>query len=103
MALDYLHHYAFVPLLASASTSTSTAQELGNGYCPRGGRSTAAEGAVKRWKKVMKLRNKDKEVGEENASGRELKKLRRDFEEVDMEDVVDALCTTQGIVPLARK
>jgi ribosomal biogenesis protein LAS1 len=103
MALDYLHHYAFVPLLASASTSTSAAQELGNGYYSRGGRSTAAEGAVKRWKKVMKLRNRDKEVGEENASGRELKKLRRDFEDVDMEDVVEALCTTQGIVPLARK
>jgi hypothetical protein len=58
---------------------------------------------VKRWKRVMKLRTSQKIVGEENDSGRELRRIKRDLEMIDPEDLVVVLCGTQGLVPLARK
>lgn len=95
MALDYLHHFAFLPLLASSS-------DLGLATAVSPGRMRA-EAIVKRWKKVMKLRTGQKIVGEENDSGKELRRVRRDLETVDPEDLVAVLCGTQGLVPVARK
>ena len=51
----------------------------------------------------MKLRTSQKIVGEENDSGKELRRIKRDLEMVDPEDLVGVLCGTQGLVPLARK
>ena len=58
---------------------------------------------VKRWKSVMKARLREKEVGEENESGRELKRIRSQLEAEDVETVVEALCGPGGLVPVARK
>ena len=51
----------------------------------------------------MKARVKEKEVGEENASGRELRKLKAEFEGEDVENVVEARCDQGGLVPIGRK
>ena len=95
MALDYLHHFAFLPLLASTSDS-ALAMTTSPGRL-------RAEALVKRWKKVMKLRTGQKIVGEENDSGKEVRRIKRDLEMVEVDDLVVVLCGTQGLVPVARK
>jgi ribosomal biogenesis protein LAS1 len=94
LAIDYLNHFAFLPLLSSSSEATGSAVSPAQAQ---------AAGLVKRWKKVMKVRVSEKIVGEENPSGRELRTIRRDFDVVDVEDIVGPLCTVGGLVPVARK
>ena len=94
VAIEYLHHYAFLPLLASSSEASMNSGNVQN---------SMAEGIIKRWKKAMKIRVRDKVVGEENETGREIRKIKRDLELVDPEDIITALCTVEGIIPLARK
>lgn len=95
MAVDYLHHYAFLPLLASSSDMAA------NGIV--GPSTRRSEGLIRRWKKAMKTRVRDKVAGEENETGREIRKVKRDIEVVDPEDVIAALCTVDGLIPLARR
>jgi ribosomal biogenesis protein LAS1 len=95
MAIDYLHHYAFLPLLASTSDTNIASAVLPS--------RIKAEDVVKRWKKAMKLRVRDKLVGEENETGREMKKIKRELEAIDPEDLAAALVSTEGLIPLARK
>ena len=99
MAIDYLHHYAFLPMLASSS------QVAMDGMMAEGATSgrRRAEAVVKRWKKVMKERVKGKVVGEENETGRELRKIRKELELLDPEDIAAVLCAPGGLVPVARK
>lgn len=89
--ISYIREYSFLPMLASAS-STDT-------Y--RLGPNKDIEGLVKRWKKVMKDRVKDLEVGE----GREMEGLKKAFERFagDGEGIVEVLCCEGGIVPVARR
>jgi ribosomal biogenesis protein LAS1 len=58
---------------------------------------------VKRWKGVMKVRLKERLVGEENETGKEIRSLRRALEEEDAGDVIEALCNLEGLVPVGRK
>ena len=51
----------------------------------------------------MKLRTGQKIVGEENDSGKEVRRIKRDLEMIEVEDLVVVLCGTQGLVPVARK
>lgn len=95
MAIDYLHHYAFLPLLASSS-------DTGMEGAVHPGR-VKADSIVKRWKRAMKIRIRDKLVGDENETGREIKKIKRELEVMDPEDVVSALITVEGLIPLARR
>ncbi|KAK4685678.1 ribosomal biogenesis protein LAS1, partial [Tremellales sp. Uapishka_1] len=92
-AIGYLQHYSFLPLLASTSEDQWNAGE------PSG----RIVELISRWKKVIKVRLREKEVGEENPNGRELKRVRRELEQSEVEDVVEALCGVGGLVPVARK
>jgi ribosomal biogenesis protein LAS1 len=58
---------------------------------------------VRRWKSVMKVRMREKDVGEENDTGREVRRLKSDLEGKDGQEVVEALCKVGGLVPVARK
>jgi ribosomal biogenesis protein LAS1 len=90
-AINYIHHYSFLPMLSSSSALSST---------PRSGR---AEELIKRWKGIMKFRLSERVVGEENDSGRELRGLRKALAEEDALDIVEALCGADGVVPVGRK
>lgn len=95
MAIDYLHHYAFLPLLASSSDAAVSGAVLAG--------RVKAENLVKRWKRAMKIRIRDKLVGDENETGRELRKVKRELETVDPEDVISLLVGVEGLIPLARR
>ena len=51
----------------------------------------------------MKARLREKYVGEENASGREVRRLKGQFEAEEVEGVVEALCGVGGLVPVGKK
>lgn len=90
-AIHYLHTFSFLPLLASSSTQPA--------YEGR----DRAEKLVGRWKRLMKDRLRDREVAEDTARAKELRRVRRGLESEEVEDVVEALCGTEGMIPLARK
>lgn len=94
LALDYLHASAFVPLLAPSED----AEGLMKGTSVGG----PVDGLIKRWKKVMKERIREREVGNGGERGREVRNLKREFAEVGA-DAVDGLVAVGGLVPLARK
>lgn len=98
-AIDYLHRFSFLPLLAGPSDE-GTSDLLARGPSAEEAR---AEEAVVGWKKVMKARVKGREVGEENESGRQLRRLRKELDSFDSEVLSYALCGSDGLVPTARK
>lgn len=61
------------------------------------------EGAIRRWKKVVKYRLREKEVREEDESGREVRKVKKELESEEGDAIVDTLCQVGSLVPLARK
>ena len=95
MAIQYIHDYSFLPLVAEPSQEASSSRLNGGS---RGG--DQAIKLVKRWKKAMKSRLRDKEVDEETPSGREIRAIKRDIESVDTRGVVEALVGEGGLVPL---
>jgi ribosomal biogenesis protein LAS1 len=90
-AIDYLQHYSFLPLLASSSDDQTW------------DRREKVDNLLKRWKKVMKVRVKEKIAGEENETGYELRRLRKEMESEDVEDLAEVLCTVGALVPMARR
>ncbi|BEJ12164.1 hypothetical protein CspHIS471_0206240 [Cutaneotrichosporon sp. HIS471] len=88
-AVAYLHTYSFVPL-------------LNHGAEEGWGRRERSETLVGRWKKVMKERVRTRDVSIESASGRAVKRLKREFEGEELEDAVEAIVRV-GLVPVARK
>jgi ribosomal biogenesis protein LAS1 len=94
LALDYLHGSAFVPLLAPPEEDSALFANSSS--------SGPAEVLIKRWKKVMKERIREREVGNGGERGREVRNLKREFAELGS-DVVDGLISAGGLVPLARK
>lgn len=88
-SLEYLHTYSFLPL-------------LNHGAEEGWGRRVRAEGLVARWKKIMKERVRTRDVTVESESGRAVKRLRREFEGENTDEVVEAIVRT-GLVPVARK
>ncbi|WVQ85551.1 hypothetical protein IAT38_007717 [Cryptococcus sp. DSM 104549] len=99
--IAYLHHNSFLPLLASSSAGAAgavlTEREIAT--CRR------VSGLLRKWKKVMKTRLREKEVREEDASGKEMKRVRRELEgEVGgVEAVVRALAEVGSLVPIAKR
>lgn len=62
-----------------------------------------AEKLVGRWKRLMKDRLRDREVAEDTDRAKELRRIKRQLEAEEVEDVVEALCGSEGMIPLARK
>jgi ribosomal biogenesis protein LAS1 len=90
-AIHYLHTYSFLPLLASTS-----AQPVFDGR-------DRAEKLVGRWKRLMKDRLREREVAEDTVRAKEMRRVRRGLEVEEVDDVVEALCSVEGMIPLARK
>lgn len=99
-AIDYLHRFSFLPLLAGPSNAEGAPDLLAGGNSAEEAR---AEEAVAGWKKVMKARVKGREVREENESGRQLRRLRKELDSFDSEVLSYALCGSDGLAPTARK
>lgn len=58
---------------------------------------------VKGWKRVMKTRVRDREVGEETPAAREIRRLRKELEGEEAGEIAEALCGQEGLVPVGRK
>ncbi|ORX37327.1 Las1-like-domain-containing protein [Kockovaella imperatae] len=95
-AIQYLHDSSFVPLISQDPSSTTAQMARG------GGGDRPADKLIKRWKRVNKSRLREKEVGSENASGREIQSIKRDLERIDKAELVEALVSQGGLVPLAE-
>ncbi|ODO07509.1 hypothetical protein L198_01088 [Cryptococcus wingfieldii CBS 7118] len=99
----YLHQNSFLPLL---SLSYNNGQNL-NGVMSE--RDVLAkkriDSLLRRWKKVMKTRLREKEVREEDVSGLEMRKVRRDLEgEVSgVDGIIKSLIEVGSLVPLAKR
>ncbi|KAL1408187.1 rRNA-processing protein las1 [Vanrija albida] len=91
-AVDYLHRNSFLPLLSSSAGAGSAGWD----------RRARAEGLVNRWKKVVKARVRAREVGMENESGHALRRLQREIEGADPEELIEAVVRI-GLVPVGRK
>ncbi|WVQ71203.1 hypothetical protein IAR50_000728 [Cryptococcus sp. DSM 104548] len=99
----YLHQNSFLPLL---SWSYNNGQNLNGVMSEREIQAKRKiDSLLRRWKKVMKTRLREKEVREEDASGMEMRKVRRDLEgEVSGVDViVKSLIEVGSLVPLAKR
>lgn len=92
-AVDYLHRNSFLPALSSSASGS------GSG---RWDQRARAEGLVSRWKKIVKARVRAREVGMENESGQALRRLRREVDGAEVEELVEAVVRV-GLVPVARK
>ncbi|WRT64084.1 uncharacterized protein IL334_001012 [Kwoniella shivajii] len=94
--IAYLHHYSFLPLLATSSSTLPPGVEE---------RLRASEKRVesltRRWKKVIKTRLREKEVREEDQSAIEMRKIQRDLTNEPTDVIVDVLVGQGGLVPLA--
>ncbi|WVR05837.1 hypothetical protein IAU60_002863 [Kwoniella sp. DSM 27419] len=96
--ISYLHHYSFLPLLASGSSAPPP------GYLERLEASKRrVEGLIKRWKRVMKLRLREKEVREEDATAKEMRQVRKELQSHDARALVAVLVAEGGLVPIAPK
>ncbi|WVN90311.1 uncharacterized protein L203_105547 [Cryptococcus depauperatus CBS 7841] len=94
----YLHQNSFLPLLSSVNHVLPAVTE----------RQLAAQkrldGLMKRWKKVMKIRLRENEVREEDASAVEMKRVKKEIEDMaGVEYVVKSLVEAGGLVPLAKR
>jgi hypothetical protein len=58
---------------------------------------------VKGWKRVMKTRVRDREVGEETPAAREIRRLKKELEGEETGEIAEALCGQEGLVPVGRK
>lgn len=92
--IDYLHHYSFLPVLASSSSGFAGMQ---SSQALKRGR--AAE-LIGRWKRVAKARLRE---GTGAAESKEEKRVKKDIEGEDVRDVVDAMLFVGGLIPLATK
>jgi ribosomal biogenesis protein LAS1 len=66
-------------------------------------KSGRAEELVRGWKRVMKARVREREVGEETESAREKRGIMRELEGEEEGEVLEALCGQEGLVPVGRK
>ena len=92
--INYIHHYSFLPLLATHSTEPIRRTKE---------KTERIEGLVKNWKTTMKGRLKHRDDLEGHAEGREMKRLKAQFEAEDCEHLCEVLCGQGGLVPIARK
>ena len=74
----------------------------GNAKDVRGVGLEQARRLVRRWKRTMKLRLRERNVGEENTSGREVIRIKKDLESLEDEDVAEALISDGGLVPTSE-
>ncbi|WWD09348.1 hypothetical protein V865_007471 [Kwoniella europaea PYCC6329] len=94
--ISYLHYYSFLPLLSSSSTSAS----LPPGVLERMKEDERrVEGLIKRWKKVIKFRLREKEVREQDQSALELNKIKGSLQNHDLRLIVNVLIGEGGLVP----
>lgn len=87
-AIEYINQYSFLPSLASSSSEPLP-------------RSFRAQTLVERWKKVIK--GKLKAELSEVEFEREAKRIKRELDEEDIGEVVEALASVGGLIPLAGK
>ena len=109
-SIAYIHHYSFLPMLSSSSSTITTPPSYPSSTYPPTGeinkhhiQSSRCEGLMKGWKKVMKSRLREREVGEENDSGREIRRLKKEIFEEGVEEVIVVLLGEGGLVPIAKK
>ncbi|OCF45356.1 hypothetical protein I317_00879 [Kwoniella heveanensis CBS 569] len=102
--ISYLHHYSFLPLLSSSSSSSAAGAAVPPGMAARmeAGKKRV-EGLVKRWKRVQKVRLRDKEVREEDETALEVKRIKKALQVEDAGVIVDVLIGQGGLVPIADK
>lgn len=87
-----MQHHSFLPLLASSSAAA------GAGWNNR----ARVEALVGRWKKIVKTRVRARDVTNESESGQALRRLKRDIEAENVEDLVEAVVRV-GLVPVSHK
>ncbi|KAK6905644.1 hypothetical protein I203_106474 [Kwoniella mangroviensis CBS 8507] len=94
--ISYLHYYSFLPLLSSSSTSAS----LPPGVLERMKEDERrVEGLIRRWKKVIKFRLREKEVREQDQSALELNKIKGSLQNHHLGLIVNVLIGEVGLVP----
>ncbi|WVQ97262.1 hypothetical protein IAU59_004373 [Kwoniella sp. CBS 9459] len=107
--ISYLHHYSFLPLLSSSSSSANADGGGGAGRLPPGmaerleASKKRVESLVKRWKRVQKVRLREKEVREEDETALEVRRIKKALEVEDGRVIVDVLVSQGGLVPIADK
>ncbi|WVF70898.1 hypothetical protein IAT40_005693 [Kwoniella sp. CBS 6097] len=102
--ISYLHHYSFLPLLSSSSSSSLNGGILPPGIAERlEAAKKRVESLVKRWKRVQKVRLREKEVREEDETALEVKRIKKALEVEDGNVIVDVLVGQGGLVPIADK
>lgn len=84
-AMAYLHDQSMLPLLEAAPAAASRAESL-----------------VADWKRVVKARVRERDVSTESKSGVAMRKLLREMESVDVDEVLDSVVRF-GLVPVARR
>lgn len=89
--IAYLHTYSFLPLLAESSTQ------------PIHVTPDRAMRLIARYKRVSKDKARDRDVDDTGHRAKQLRKIKRALEVEDTQDLVEALCTTEGLAPVARK
>ncbi|WWC58577.1 uncharacterized protein I303_101120 [Kwoniella dejecticola CBS 10117] len=98
--ISYLHYYSFLPLLSSSSASAGMNIPAGMVEKMHADKKKI-EGLLKRWKKVMKTRLREREVREEDQSAVELRKIKKLLQAFEGSLIIDCLLAKGGIVPLA--
>ncbi|WWC86186.1 uncharacterized protein L201_001059 [Kwoniella dendrophila CBS 6074] len=118
--ISYLHYYSFLPLLANTSSSSSeyfNNDQQGMIYDQQQNHQMKLkilnekkiEGLIKKWKKVIKLRLREKEVREEDESAIEIRKIKKDLltsfllqpSSNNLDLIVNVLCQKGILVPIA--
>lgn len=94
--LAYIEHYSFRPLLFPSAAEGE--EQTGTAW--RGSRRAGE--LVRRWKRVMKTRQRGRVVTEEDETGREVKRLASELMREDMDEVIEVLCEPGGLVPVSR-
>ncbi|KAK8865876.1 hypothetical protein IAR55_001024 [Kwoniella newhampshirensis] len=102
-SISYLHHNSFLPLLSATTSFSDDSDDLINGAISERklAQRRKVEGLVKGWKKVMKLRLREREVREEDESAREMRRIRKDLQDEDGEVLVRVMGEVGGLVPIA--
>ncbi|EIW73454.1 hypothetical protein TREMEDRAFT_59622 [Tremella mesenterica DSM 1558] len=88
-AIQYLHQHSFLPLVSAAVNTENV-------------KIRKSQESIQRWKRVMKIRLRERVEGEDNETGKQMREIREDMT-CDLEDIAEALCGADGLVPTTQK
>ncbi|WVW82225.1 hypothetical protein I302_104231 [Kwoniella bestiolae CBS 10118] len=93
--ISYLHYYSFLPLLSSSSSNHLPPGVLEQMKADE----KRVEGLIKKWKKVIKFRLREKEVREQDQSALELNKIKGSLQGSQLGLIIGVLVGDGGLVP----